>query len=115
MKIKRKVSFVCVIKVCRCGQIAEKCHTIVARIRKKYVSVAISSQNGRPRRKKKVNQLFQTKILNYENNSLTPTKNGRPKIGKELYGVTKQKLIDSNPTNGPGIRLHPRIMINQVI
>ena len=35
---------------------------------------------------------------------LTPsTKNGRPKIGKELYGVTKQKLTDSNPTEGPGI------------
>ena len=65
--------------------------------------------------KKKVNQLFETKILNDENNLLTPTKNGRPKIGKELYGVTKQKLTDSNPTEGPSIGLHPRIVINQVV
>ena len=62
-----------------------------------------------------MNQLFQGKILNYESNLSTPTKNGRPKIGKELYGVTKQKLTDSNPTQGPGIGLRPRIMINQVV
>ena len=31
---------------------------------------------------------------------------------EELYGVTKQKLTDLNPTEDPGIGLHPRIIIN---
>ena len=49
----KKNSIICLCdKGLSLRQIAEKCsvsHTIVARIREKYVSAPISSQNGRPR------------------------------------------------------------------